>query len=321
MLSMPSFQQIATSAVHQSSEPQQPFASTDTRSLQIANAGSEMEVLHSDTVADSNYASAIEMSTAAFSLLQKSDTRTPVAPTIAMQSAADNTAESKWKRVDKKQSKRPRISLTEKVTISNTSESFKPGPTQCPKIVVVKPESSSCISSVVERLKHCSNTQIIENEMQRCRPEEATANLLTPAIKCLGGCCLAFAGGNIPKKDSSKLDRILDMFNTAARLFGQEPDADPEENFIEDPYDLTLSDLHDKTLKPVRQRSRRYNLNKFKTGESFKISLTTRSFRSAAWRWPKEMQFVTADANLGLWTCGSATDLNANIKEQTCPPD
>ena len=46
-----------------------------------------------------------------------------------------------------------------------------------------------CGPSVVERLKSCSNTQTIGNKRRRWKPAEATANLRTPAIRCLGGCC------------------------------------------------------------------------------------------------------------------------------------
>ena len=76
----------------------------------------------------------------------------------------------------------------------------------------------SCIQSVVQRLKHCSNTQTIGNEMQLWRTEEMTANLRTPAILCLGGCCLAFASGNNRTKNSIELARFFDVFNSAARL-------------------------------------------------------------------------------------------------------
>ena len=96
---------------------------------------------------DISDAVAIEMSAAESSLQQESNTRTPVAPAKAMvphQSAADRPAESKGKRCGKKQSNRPRISLTEKeVMVSKASKSSKPGSTQYPKIVVVTPESSS----------------------------------------------------------------------------------------------------------------------------------------------------------------------------------
>ena len=57
-------QQTATSAVHQSSEPRQPFSLTNTRLLRTAGSESEINVLHSDTNADFNDAAAIEMSAA-----------------------------------------------------------------------------------------------------------------------------------------------------------------------------------------------------------------------------------------------------------------
>ena len=62
--------------------------------------------------------------------------------------------------------------------------------------------------SVVDRLKHCSNTQTRITK-------EATANVQTPAILCLNGCCSAYAGDNKPNKDSTKLDRFFDVFKTA----------------------------------------------------------------------------------------------------------
>ena len=118
-------QQIATSTVYQSSESRQPPSLTKTRLLQTAGAKFEIDVLHSDTGANSSDASAIEMSAAESSLQQKSYTRTAVAPAKAMvqhQSAADKSAESKWKRGGKKQSNGPRISSTEmEVTVSNAS--------------------------------------------------------------------------------------------------------------------------------------------------------------------------------------------------------
>ena len=58
----------------------------------------------------------------------------------------------------------------------------------------------SCVPSVVERMNNCSNTQTVGNERRRWKTEEATANLRTPAILCLGGCCSAIASGKTPKK-------------------------------------------------------------------------------------------------------------------------
>ena len=77
----------------------------------------------------------------------------------------------------------------------------------------------SCVPSVVERLKSCSNTQTVGNKRRRWKTEEATANLRTPAILCLGGCCSTFASGKNPKKDSREIDRFLVAFKTAARQY------------------------------------------------------------------------------------------------------
>ena len=130
----------------------------------------------------------------------------------------------------------------------------------------------SCIPSVVKRLIHCSNTQTIRSEMQLWITEEVTANLRTPAILSLGGCCLAFASGTNPTKDSRELARFLDVFNTAARLPGQEHDADRQQNFIQDPWDLIFSDQHD--VQSLNQRSRILILNRFTTGHCFEISVS-----------------------------------------------
>ena len=75
------------------------------------------------------------------------------------------------------------------------------------------------VPTVVERLKSCSNTQTVGNERRRWKTEEATANLRTSAILCLGGCCSAFASGKYPKKDSREIDRFLGAFKTAARQY------------------------------------------------------------------------------------------------------
>ena len=120
--------------------------------------------------------------------------------------------------------------------------------------------------SVVERLKHRSNTQTRTTE-------ETTANLRTPVILCLGGCCSAFANGNNPKKDSRELDCFLNVLKTAARPHVQKPDAKPQENFIENSWNLTHSNQHNETPQPVRQRRWLLNQNEFKTGESFEISV------------------------------------------------
>ena len=78
----------------------------------------------------------------------------------------------------------------------------------------------SCVPNVVERLTSCSNTLTVNNERRLWKTKEATANLRTPAILCLGGCCSAFASSKNPKKDSRKIDRFHGAFKTAARQYG-----------------------------------------------------------------------------------------------------
>ena len=83
----------------------------------------------------------------------------------------------------------------------------------------IKSVECSCAPSVVERLKNCANTQTIGNERRHWKTDEATANLLNPAILCLGGCCSAFVSGKNLKKDSREVDRFLGAFETAARQY------------------------------------------------------------------------------------------------------
>ena len=73
--------------------------------------------------------------------------------------------------------------------------------------------------SVVERLKHCYNTQTQTTE-------EATANFRTPAILSLGECFSAYAGSSNPKKDFRELDRFYNVLKTAAKFREQEPDVE-----------------------------------------------------------------------------------------------
>ena len=132
----------------------------------------------------------------------------------------------------------------------------------------------SCVSSVVERLKSCSNTQTVGNERRRWKTKEATANLRTPAILCLGGCCSAFASGKNPKKDSREIDQFLGAFKTAARKYGQNPDDEPQDIVKEDPRDITLGDQDiDDTVGPVRRNGRLINLKPYKTSETIEIGV------------------------------------------------
>ncbi len=132
----------------------------------------------------------------------------------------------------------------------------------------------SCAPSVVERLKGCSNTQTIGNELRRWRTEEATANLRTPAILCLGGCCSAFATGKNPKKDSRELDSFLGAFKTAVRQYGQDPVDEPRDIGKEYPRDITLGDQDiDDTRGPICRNSGLINLKPYKTGETLEISI------------------------------------------------
>ena len=131
----------------------------------------------------------------------------------------------------------------------------------------------SCTPDVVDRLKNCPNTQTVGNERRRWRTEEETANLRTPAVLCLGGCCSAFAPGNNPKKDSRELDRFLNSFVAAARERGQDPDLEPLPIGPENPYDLTLGNQFDETLGPVRQRGRLLNLRPYKTGDEVVVGI------------------------------------------------
>ena len=132
----------------------------------------------------------------------------------------------------------------------------------------------SCVPTVVKRLKSCSNTQTVGNERRRWKTEEATANLRTPAILCLGGCCSAFASGKNPKKDSREIDRFLGAFKTAARQYGQNPDEEPQYIVKEDPPDFNLSDQDiDDTVGQVRRNSRLINLKPYKTSETIEIGV------------------------------------------------
>ena len=115
------------------------------------------------------------------------------------------------------------------------------------------------------------------------KTKEATANLRTPAILRLGACCSAFAGCKNQKKGSRELDRLHDAFKTAARLRGQNNDAEPRFTAIEDPWDLNLGDPYDDLLGPVSQRSSLFNLRPVtSTSSSEAGSLTlTRVLRSS----------------------------------------
>ena len=111
------FQQIATSAMHQSGEPRQPLSSTDISLMQTECAESEINVLHWYAGADGDPTS-IEMSTSESALQQESDTRTSAALAKAImpqKSAANRTAELQANKNGKKQSKLPRFSSTESV--------------------------------------------------------------------------------------------------------------------------------------------------------------------------------------------------------------
>ena len=81
----------------------------------------------------------------------------------------------------------------------------------------------SCVPNVVKRLKSCSNTQTVGNELRRWKTEEATANLRILAILCLDGCCSAFASGKNQKKESREIDRFLGAFQTAVRPIWTKP--------------------------------------------------------------------------------------------------
>ena len=131
-----------------------------------------------------------------------------------------------------------------------------------------------CFPSVVERLNSCSNTQTVCNKLRRWNTEEATANLRTPAILCLGGCFSAFASGKNPKKESREIDRFLGAFKTAARQYGQNPDDKLQDIVKEDPRDITLGDQDiDDTVGPVRRNGRLINLKPYKTSETIEIGV------------------------------------------------
>ena len=131
----------------------------------------------------------------------------------------------------------------------------------------------SCTPDVVDRLKNCSNIQIVGNERRRWRTEEDTANLRILAVVCLGGCCSAVAPGKIPKKNSRELDRFLNAFVAAARKRGQDPDLEPLPIAPEDPWDLSLGNQFTETLGPVRQRGRLLKLRLYKTGDEFVVGI------------------------------------------------
>ena len=132
----------------------------------------------------------------------------------------------------------------------------------------------SCVPSVVERLKSCSNTQTVGNERRRWTTEEATANFRTLAILCLGGCCSSFASGKNPKKDSREIDRFLGAFKTAARQYGQNPFNDPQDIVKENLRDITFGDQDiDDTVKPVHQNGRLINLKLYKTSGTIEIGV------------------------------------------------
>ena len=59
----------------------------------------------------------------------------------------------------------------------------------------------------------------------------------------------------------------------AARERGQDPDLEPLPIAPEDPWDLSLFDQFDKTLKPVRQRGRLLNLRPYKTSDYFVVCI------------------------------------------------